>query len=71
MGDAGDKFRLAVTAFIEHAKADLREYLDLKSRVAAQAAAREELNSGIVKFLTVLGQAGLQRRNCHLNSRYR
>lgn len=37
LDDAGDKFRLAVTAFTEQAKADLSEYLDIKIALAAQA----------------------------------
>lgn len=40
LDDAGDKFRLAVTAFTEQAKADLAEYLDLKTAQAAQTAAK-------------------------------
>jgi hypothetical protein len=38
--DAGDKYRMAVTAFTEQAKADLTEYYDLKTAQAAQAASR-------------------------------
>jgi hypothetical protein len=37
LNDAGDKYRMAVTAFNEQAKADLTEYLDLK---AAQVSAK-------------------------------
>ena len=40
LDDAGDKFRLAVTAFTEQAKADLAEYLDLKTAQAAHQAAK-------------------------------
>lgn len=38
--DAGDKYRLAVTAFTDQAKADLAEYYDLKTALAAQSAAK-------------------------------
>lgn len=38
--DAGDKYRLAVTAFTEQAKAELSEYLDMKSGQAAQVASK-------------------------------
>lgn len=38
--EAGDKYRLAVTAFTEQAKADLSEYLDLKTACAAQLATK-------------------------------
>lgn len=34
--DAGDKYRLAVTAFTEQAKADLSEYYDLKTAETAR-----------------------------------
>jgi len=40
LDDVGDKFRLAVTSFTEQAKADLAEYLDLKTVQAAQTAAK-------------------------------
>lgn len=40
LDEAGDKYRLAVTAFTEQAKADLSEYLDLKTANAAQLAAK-------------------------------
>ena len=40
LDEAGDKFRLAVTAFTEQAKADLAEYLDLKTAQAAQTSAK-------------------------------
>lgn len=40
LDEAGDKYRLAVTAFTEQAKADLSEYLDLKTAHAAQLAAQ-------------------------------
>jgi len=40
LDDAGDKFRLAVTAFTEQAKADLSEYLDLKTCQATQLVAK-------------------------------
>jgi len=40
LDEAGDKFRLAVTSFTEQAKADLAEYLDLKTVQAAQTAAK-------------------------------
>ena len=38
--DAGDKYRLAVTAFTEQAKADLSEYLDMKTGQAGLVAAK-------------------------------
>lgn len=38
--DAGDKYRLAVTAFTEQAKADLSDYLDMKTGQAGQVAAK-------------------------------
>lgn len=37
---ASDKYRMAVTAFNEMAKADLSQYLDLKTGLAAQTAAK-------------------------------
>lgn len=37
---AGDKYRLAVTAFTEQAKADLAEYYDLKTAHATQHATK-------------------------------
>lgn len=40
LDEAGDKYRLAVTAFTEQAKADLSEYLDLKTAHAAQLATK-------------------------------
>ena len=40
LDEAGDKYRLAVTAFTEQAKADLSEYLDLKTAHAAELAAK-------------------------------
>jgi hypothetical protein len=40
LNDAGDKYRLAVTAFTDQAKADLSEYLDRKTAQATQAAAK-------------------------------
>jgi hypothetical protein len=40
MQDAGDKFRLAVTAFTDQAKTDLGEYFDHKLAAAAHAASR-------------------------------
>lgn len=40
LNEAGDKYRLAVTAFTEQAKADLSEYLDLKTAHAAQLATK-------------------------------
>jgi len=51
LDDAGDKFRLAVTAFTEQAKADLAEYLDLKTAQAAQTAAKtvEEQRTALQK----------------------
>lgn len=40
LDEAGDKYRLAVTAFTEQAKVDLSEYLDLKTAHAAELAAK-------------------------------
>jgi hypothetical protein len=40
LDEAGDKYRLAVTAFTEQAKADLSEYLDRKTAQAAQQATK-------------------------------
>ncbi|MDC6409540.1 hypothetical protein LOD50_10450 [Xylella fastidiosa subsp. multiplex] len=38
--DAGDKYRMAVTAFTEQAKTDLSEYLDMKSDQAGLIATK-------------------------------
>ena len=40
LDEAGDKYRLAVTAFTEQAKADLSEYRDRKTAQAAQQATK-------------------------------
>jgi hypothetical protein len=72
LDNAGDKFRLAVTAFTEQAKADLTEYLDLKTaqiaaktveeqRAALQEAARmafrSEASDKAVSLGVALGEA--------------
>lgn len=68
LNDAGDKYRMAVTAFNEQAKADLSEYLDLKAaqvstktieeqRAALQEVARLAFRSEASDKATSLGLA--------------
>jgi hypothetical protein len=42
LDEAGDRFRLAVTAFTEQAKSDLAEYLDRKASEAADKTVSEQ-----------------------------
>ncbi|MEY3202262.1 MAG: hypothetical protein RIR70_1812 [Pseudomonadota bacterium] len=42
LDEAGDRFRLAVTAFTEQAKSELAEYLDRKASEAADKTVREQ-----------------------------
>jgi len=75
--DAGDKYRLAVTAFNEQAKADLTEYLDLKTaqvaaktideqraalQEVARAAFRSEASDKAASLGLVLGEAAKEFR---------
>jgi len=73
LDEAGDKYRLAVTAFTEQAKADLSEYLDLKTaktveeqRAALQEAARlafrSEASDKAASLGVVLGEAAKEFR---------
>ena len=43
LDDAGDKYRMAVTAFTEQAKADLTEYLDRKAVEVSSKSVGEQL----------------------------
>ena len=75
--DAGDRYRLAVTAFNEQAKADLTEYLDLKTvqvaaktideqraalQEVARAAFRSEASDKAASLGLVLGEAAKEFR---------
>ena len=77
LNEAGDKYRMAVTAFNEQAKIDLTEYLDLKtSQVAsktveelratlqevARVAFRSEASDKAANLGLVLGEAAKQFR---------
>lgn len=42
LGDAGDKYRMAITAFSEQAKTDLSEYLDRKTLESASKTVEEQ-----------------------------
>lgn len=42
LDQAGDKFRMAVTAYVEQAKAELTEYLQRKSKEVAAATVEEQ-----------------------------
>lgn len=68
LGDSGDKFRMAVSAFTEQAKADLSDYLDRKTieittktveeqRAAMQEAARMAFRSEASDKAAALGLA--------------
>ena len=75
--DAGDKYRLAVTAFNEQAKADLTEYLDRKTaqvaaktideqraalQEVARAAFRSDASDKAASLGLVLGEAAKEFR---------
>lgn len=77
LNDAGDKYRLAVTAFTEQAKAELRDYHDIKmsqvasitmeeQRAAMQEAARfafrSEASEKAASLGLVLGKAAKEFR---------
>lgn len=77
LNEAGDKYRMAVTAFNEQAKADLSEYLDLKTtqiatktveeqraalQDAARAAFRSEASDKAASLGLALGEAAKEFR---------